>query len=722
MRTILESEIREYCVESDAGKLARRRELLGAANHPMAALPLFEVCRALYHGARDGTLTPARFRACWSELSRFCAERVEGGFACPLVSDVEDEGWSKALLDTEGDEQVQRFHAAYAVRINDLQKEYEGSTPWECDPLPDLPQVQRPFHGKDLVLDTDALLRILSALSHDPDLTRWDDAVHSAIRERLHPSRGSTDMATEGRLIVPSSVLEEVDRVARQAGDEAMLGALRKILDLRLGKPWNHFDVTGITLETVAALCVLLERFQQESIESRGWPDFKDLVVLAFGLAEGASVISAKWDQQEDWKAVARSFPNLTEQGLGSGRGRGATLRRLKIWKFRHVAPETELQFQPGLNVLLGRNASGKSTLLDLAAAVLRGDFTTFDEDFEVEFEVEAKGSRIRGSVSRTREGDSARIEMSAAAYDSRGAFVAEFAVENGWLSVARNGRTEREPIQEKFWLRLFWHVTRAIWRDDRERPDYGHRECHRFDESLRLFESMCGTADRGPETLVRVVLRDDAAPQVEGTYLPTSMRDMFGDVPNSPNDDIRITHERLPFLAEAVARLGFARGTWSASLITRNHHEDSTILHYNRFSFGFERPDGTYLTESLLSYGQKRLLAFLYYLHANEGPVVADEVVNGLHHEWIKNLVERMATRQAFLSTQNPLLLDYLNFESPEDVRRTFVFCETEKDTSGIEQMTWRHLSEDDARAFFDAYEVGIQHVSELLRTRGLW
>ena len=63
MRTILESEIREYCVESDAGKLARRRELLGAANHPMAALPLFEVCRALYHGARDGTLTPARFRA-----------------------------------------------------------------------------------------------------------------------------------------------------------------------------------------------------------------------------------------------------------------------------------------------------------------------------------------------------------------------------------------------------------------------------------------------------------------------------------------------------------------------------------------------------------------------------------------------------------------------------------------------------------------------------------
>ena len=53
---------------------------------------------------------------------------------------------------------------------------------------------------------------------------------------------------------------------------------------------------------------------------------------------------------------------------------------------------------------------------------------------------------------------------------------------------------------------------------------------------------------------------------------------------------------------------------------------------------------------------------------------VIADELVNGLHHSWIEECIQAIGDRQTFLTSQNPLLLDYLSFASPEDVKRTSV------------------------------------------------
>ena len=67
-------------------------------------------------------------------------------------------------------------------------------------------------------------------------------------------------------------------------------------------------------------------------------------------------------------------------------------------------------------------------------------------------------------------------------------------------------------------------------------------------------------------------------------------------------------------------------------------------------------------LDRDLLSYGQKRLLSFYWYLAVRaDQPVVADELANGLHYEWIDACVNELSERQSFLATQNPLLMDYL-------------------------------------------------------------
>ncbi|WP_438013724.1 AAA family ATPase [Sorangium sp. So ce315] len=121
------------------------------------------------------------------------------------------------------------------------------------------------------------------------------------------------------------------------------------------------------------------------------------------------------------------------------------------------------------------------------------------------------------------------------------------------------------------------------------------------------------------------------------------------------------------------------------------------------------------------LSYGQKRLLAFLYYLDANPSFVIADELVNGLHHAWIEECMNAIGDRQAFLTSQNPLLLDYLSFESAEQVKESFILCRNQVD-GDRERMIWRNMTDDEADMFYRAYQVGIEHVGEILRTRGLW
>jgi len=61
-------------------------------------------------------------------------------------------------------------------------------------------------------------------------------------------------------------------------------------------------------------------------------------------------------------------------------------LRRLKIHRYRNVAPGAELHFSDGRHVLLGPNGGGKTTLLTLISVVLRGDFRDLgDEEFDIE-------------------------------------------------------------------------------------------------------------------------------------------------------------------------------------------------------------------------------------------------------------------------------------------------------------------------------------------------
>jgi hypothetical protein len=185
--------------------------------------------------------------------------------------------------------------------------------------------------------------------------------------------------------------------------------------------------------------------------------------------------------------------------------------------------------------------------------------------------------------------------------------------------------------------------------------------------------------------------------------------------------ESLSLRADQLDFLQQVTTILGFKTGELQIRLLEKKVDATSESWSFGDFRFMFERTDGSIVSHDRLSYGQKRLLAFFYYLAANRAYVIADELVDGLHHRWIQECIDAIGDRQAFLASQNPLLFDYLEFDSPEDVRSSFILCRLET-REGTERMLWSNMAEYDADRFFKAYKVGIQHVSEILVDKGLW
>ena len=122
-------------------------------------------------------------------------------------------------------------------------------------------------------------------------------------------------------------------------------------------------------------------------------------------------------------------------------------------------------------------------------------------------------------------------------------------------------------------------------------------------------------------------------------------------------------------------------------------------------------------------SFGQKRMAAYCFYAACvPEGVILADELTNGLHHRMVETCMNILGERQGIFATQNPLLLDHMWFESADHMRRSFILCEVLLGEDGSRTWIWRNPTEDEAESFYRAYQVDTQHVSEILRSKGLW
>ena len=410
-------------------------------------------------------------------------------------------------------------------------------------------------------------------------------------------------------------------------------------------------------------------------------------------------------------------------------------LRRLKINRFRNVAPGTEIVFADGFNILLGKNGTGKTTLLRLLEAVTRLNFFSFrDEDFDLEFDCAGDELDVHMHVGNRRGADvPTDLGMQVPGLErGRPGFVSTVRADlvfgpadkriNAIIETAE-GRTTTQigaevlphpspalPTSAFFSLELLM-LLRARFPKPRASLLLYWRESRRFDESLGFYDFIKEE---------KFSLFPEGLPLPPNHWISLAHNLVFsGEDAKEPKQPI------LSFNAESLPMLDAVRlalGTRSVELqLTLLSSEPSGSASYGNLRFWLTRRDGSQYGDELLSYGQKRLLSFLYYLEANQEIVIADELVNGLHHDWIDLCVKGIGKRQAFLTSQNPLLMDYTEFDSADEVRRSFILCELayEGDT---QRLLWRNMTEGEAQGVFEAGEVGIEHMGTILRNQGLW
>jgi hypothetical protein len=436
-----------------------------------------------------------------------------------------------------------------------------------------------------------------------------------------------------------------------------------------------------------------------------------------------------------------RAMENGTAERPAADAPKKPKLTWLKIERFRNVEP-CELRFGDRFNVLLGLNAAGKTTLLELIAAALSFDFSKFDnEPFAIEYHLEFSTGTIDASVRSTRV-ESAAIEdpmieiVEPVTFDRSVRLQFHFlnppeawAVCADMSSIWIDGDlTLRRSLRTHLGARGPGLLLRAVQIDFRKSLLKAYQSelsswqyTHRFDEALDMFRSITS-----PSTWLEVVMdRPNGAAMGYnfGGILPNDLLSVAGAhaakmLPGSQG--LTIQAESLSFLEEVGALFGFRTARLEMRLESKMGGPASG-LKFGDFRFMFEDHDGSVIRHEDLSYGQKRLLAFYYYLAASPMTVIADELVDGLHHLWIDAAIEAIGDRQAFLASQNPLLLDHLEFDSAEQVASTFITCRTER-VGDDKRMSWLNMSPYDADRFFRAYEVDVKHVSEILLSKGLW
>ncbi|MBK9265507.1 MAG: AAA family ATPase [Polyangiaceae bacterium] len=401
-------------------------------------------------------------------------------------------------------------------------------------------------------------------------------------------------------------------------------------------------------------------------------------------------------------------------------------LERLKINQFRSVEPGTELHFSEGLHVVLGKNATGKSTLLDLVASALNLNFghrAFRDEPLDLEFVLRAGPHQIDVAVKRAALTESSAVTLrEEGRYTLRAPSGVEVTIllasDNPPRRIVKGAALALDAVDES----IAWSFKQAPLAPNL--PALGAL----LNADVRAISGNDQALHRMPES-------DELLKHIEGNSfeicLGESMWSRPGLLPDTifralPSDgsaiDISLVSE--PLLAAFVREMGFSEARMYLGPPRVEQRYGSKSFVYSSPTFTFYRDGRLARRGDQLSYGQRRLFALGWYLVCNKEAAILDEPSNGLHESWIEFLVLQLRDRQVFLTSQNREMLDMLPFSTETELSRGFVLCESRPQPGGAEPtLHWRGLRDDESALMIKALRASrLDLVTDLLRALNLW
>lgn len=434
-------------------------------------------------------------------------------------------------------------------------------------------------------------------------------------------------------------------------------------------------------------------------------------------------------------------------------------LRSLTIRRYEQFEDCPPIEFSPGENLILGINGAGKTRLLWLIHAVLRFNYEALIEQaFDVAFEISMQSQEqpdivLRGEVRNQPstlsleppwdldaqqravamlsrepapgEGLHLRFRIETAEQKSF-----EYSVERGRGVIRRDEEeTVIGPVDKSRPLnRLVQHL---LFETPGWMPDVSH---HLFDAiSLVVFFVRETDAD------FMALVEQFAYKWERGILLPLSVQSttwlplinhLVSHLANHLRQGKR--HDQ-PEAGFAAAPMVYARDSVLAPLlealsadeisfrfkITREDIHRPGYVEGRGIEIRVRFRSGVEVADSALTFGQRRLITIgVIALLRARIPILVDELDNGLHPGMVEAAMGFIAGRQSFIASHNRLVVDLVDYDSPEDLQRKVHICRRAED--GSQRLV--QLSDEEARDVFEKIDVGIMHPSDVLRTEGLW
>lgn len=425
-------------------------------------------------------------------------------------------------------------------------------------------------------------------------------------------------------------------------------------------------------------------------------------------------------------------------------------LERIKVNQFRSVEPGTELWFSEGLHVVLGKNASGKSTLLDLIAASLAVNFDRpvfHDDPLDLEFTLRAGDLHFEAKVKRAPRDENVSaipedVEGRNRSQREEGHYILRApsgfkvtvvlstddlprrAVEGVdpaqyGLDKPLEGRHQLRPLSPSvgglynLWLQgSSWKQWEAVTRmGTKILLAAAHDEPFRMSEGDELLNAFADS---------HFVIRLGESLRSSPYLLPEGVRKALS--PTGSAIEVQLALE--PFLFAFIREMGFTEARMSLGPPRVERYLGHDVFAYSLPTFTFYRDGRLVRRVDQLSYGQRRLFALGWYLTCTRDSAILDEPANGLHESWIAFLISQLHDRQVFLTSQNREMLDMLPFSTETELSRGFVLCEPRPQPGGGEPtLHWRGLREDESALMIKALGASrVDLITDLLRALDLW